>query len=106
MRANAHQESCRVMMETRVIQNLIQSYFDLVKKNIADIVPKTIMAFLINESRKKAHSELVEQIYVQGNLDMLIVEDPMITANRESCKKIISALKKAQNLLGEVTQYK
>lgn len=64
MRANAHQESGRVIMETRVIQNLIQSYFDLVKKNIADIVPKTIMAFLISESRKKAHSELVEQIYV------------------------------------------
>lgn len=64
------------------------------------------MAFLINESRKKAHSELVEQIYKQGNLDQLVVEDPMITANRKSCKKIIQALKKAQNLLGEVTQYK
>ena len=60
MRANAHQESCRVIMETRVIQNLIQSYFDLVKKNIADLVPKSIMAFLINESRRIAQSELVE----------------------------------------------
>ena len=48
------------MIETKVIQNLIQSYFDLVKKNIADIVPKTIMAFLVNESRKRAQSELVE----------------------------------------------
>ena len=64
------------------------------------------MAFLINESRKKAQSELVEQIYKQGNLDQLVVEDPMITANRKNCKKIIQALKKAQNLLGEVTQYK
>ena len=39
-------------METKVIQNLIHSYFDLVKKNIADMVPKTIMGFLVNESRK------------------------------------------------------
>lgn len=54
MRANAHQESARVIMETRVIQNLIQSYFDLVKKNIADLVPKTIVAFLVNRSRKIA----------------------------------------------------
>ena len=53
-------------METRVIQNLIQSYFDLVKKNIADLVPKTVMAFLVNESRKIAQSELVECIYKQG----------------------------------------
>lgn len=41
-------------METRVIQNLISSYFNLVKKNIADLVPKTIMAFLVHESRQIA----------------------------------------------------
>jgi dynamin 1-like protein len=46
-------------METKVIQNLIESYFNLVKKSIADMVPKTIMAFLVNESRKIAQSELV-----------------------------------------------
>ena len=59
MRANEEQESARVLMETRVIQNLIYSYFNIVKKNISDMVPKTIMAFLINDSRKIAHSELV-----------------------------------------------
>jgi len=90
-------------METRVIQNLIQSYFDLVKKNIADLVPKTIMAFLVNESRRIAQSELVENIYKHGNLDQLVVEDPMVRANRENCKKVIKALQTAQNLLGEVT---
>jgi len=67
-------------METRVIQNLISSYFDLTKKNIADLVPKTIMAFLVNESRQIAHSELIEAIYKQGNLDTLVAEDPMIAA--------------------------
>ena len=41
-------------METRVIQNLIFSYFAIVKKNIADLVPKTIMNCLINESRRLA----------------------------------------------------
>lgn len=59
MRASEDQESARVIMETRVIQNLIYSYFNIVKKNINDMVPKTIMAFLINDSRKIAHSELV-----------------------------------------------
>ena len=93
-------------METRIIQNLIQSYFDLTKKNIADLVPKTIMAFLVLKSREMAQSELVEKVYKGGNLDQLVVEDPMIKAQRENCQKIIGALKSAQNLLGEVTQYK
>jgi len=59
MKANENQESARVIMETRVIQNLIFSYYNIVKKNISDMVPKTIMAFLVNDSRKNAHSELV-----------------------------------------------
>ena len=59
MRVEKDQESTRILMETKMIQNLIFSYFNIVKKNISDLVPKTIMAFLINESRKIAQSELV-----------------------------------------------
>ena len=46
MRAN--KTDSRLKMETIIVQNLIQSYFEIVKKNIADLVPKTIMAFLVN----------------------------------------------------------
>ena len=92
-------------METRVIQNLIYSYFGIVKKNISDFVPKTIMAFLINESRKIAQSELVSQIYKAGDLDSLLVEDPMVVEHRNQCKKIIIALKSAQAILAEVSKF-
>lgn len=78
MRVNEDQESARLLMETRVIQNLIYSYFKIVKKTVSDIVPKTIMAFLINESRKIAQSELVAQIYKAGDLESLLVEDPLV----------------------------
>jgi dynamin 1-like protein len=57
---------------------LIKSYFSIVKKNIADLIPKTIMAFLVNESKQIAQRELVSEIYKQGNLDELMVEDPII----------------------------
>ena len=80
MRPNEHQESARVVMETRIIQNLIQSYFDLTKKNIADMVPKIIMAFLVHKSQELANSQLVEKVYKGNDLEQLIVEDPMIKA--------------------------
>ena len=63
MRPTANQEGARVVMETRIIQNLIQSYFDLTKKNIADQVPKIIMHFLVNESIKEAQKQLIEKVY-------------------------------------------
>ena len=56
-------------METRVIQNLIQSYFGIVKKNLADLIPKTIMAFLVNESKRLAQSELVVHVYQAKDLE-------------------------------------
>ena len=56
-------------METRVIQNLISSYFGIVKTTVADLVPKTIMAFLVNEIKTKAHMALVDQVYQSENLD-------------------------------------
>jgi len=93
MRASENQESARVIMETKVIQNLIYSYFSIVKINISDLVPKTVMAFLINESRKIAQSELVSQIYKSGNIETLLVEDPMIVENRANCRKVLIALR-------------
>jgi hypothetical protein len=34
-----------------------------VKKNVADLVPKTIMALLVKESSRMAQSELVVKVY-------------------------------------------
>jgi hypothetical protein len=52
-------------------------------------VQKTIIAFMVNESKRIAQSKFVK----------LVVEDPMVKANRENFKKVIEALKIAQGLL-------
>jgi len=48
------QSSDKAIMETRLIKNLIVSYFDTVRKTMNDMVPKTIMAFLVNKSKNQA----------------------------------------------------
>ena len=91
----ATNENSRIVMETLMIQNLIKSYFAIVKKNIADLVPKTIMAFLINESKNIAQRELVGEIYKLGNFEDLMIEDPVISQTRDQRKKEIKALRSA-----------
>ena len=45
------QSESRATMETTLIKNLIVSYFDTVRKTMNDMVPKTIMAFLVNKAK-------------------------------------------------------
>ena len=45
------QNHTRASNETTIIKNLIVNYYDTVRKTMNDIVPKTIMAFLVNKSK-------------------------------------------------------
>lgn len=45
------QSQSRAVFEINVLKNLIVSYFDIVRKTINDMVPKTIMALLVNKSK-------------------------------------------------------
>ncbi len=42
------------------------------------MVPKTVMAFLINASKDIAQRELVTEIYKSGKFEDLLIEDPVI----------------------------
>ena len=79
--------------EIRVIKNLILSYFNIERKNIADMVPKTIVFHLIKHSQSVAQSELVNAIYSDPNKNDLLVEDPNVAINKENCQKVIFALR-------------
>lgn len=56
-------------MEIMIIKNLITSYFNVVRKNLNDIVPKTVIAMLVNKTKNSAQRELVAQIYTGENND-------------------------------------
>jgi len=45
------QSESRANWEVNVVKQLIESYFDVVRKTINDMVPKTIMSTLVNKSK-------------------------------------------------------
>jgi dynamin 1-like protein len=55
----------REQTETDMIKRLIVSYFNVVKKNVNDSIPKTIVTFLVNHCRNTCEKILVNNLYVE-----------------------------------------
>ena len=73
------QSSPRSHLETHIIKSLIVSYFDTVRKSMNDMVPKTIMAFLVNKTKNLTQRELVAALYSEGvNLNELLTASPRV----------------------------
>ena len=73
---NGGPKSPRSSMEIRIIKNLITSYFNIVRKSLNDIVPKTVISFLINKTKNNAQRDLVQNIINEEcDFKTLLIED-------------------------------
>ncbi|EIE79645.1 hypothetical protein RO3G_04350 [Rhizopus delemar RA 99-880] len=75
----------REELETQLIRTLITSYFNIVRKNIQDLVPKSIMHLLVNHSRESVQNRLVSALYKEDKFNELLQEDETIANEREKC---------------------
>ncbi|KAK4516157.1 uncharacterized protein ATC70_011123 [Mucor velutinosus] len=94
--------SDREFMETEVIKLLIQSYYNIVKRTMIDMVPKAIMLNLVNHSKEELQRELLTELYKHDVLDDLLQESDFTRQRRKECKKMIEALQKADEIVGSV----
>ncbi|CEG77753.1 Putative Vacuolar protein sorting-associated protein 1 [Rhizopus microsporus] len=92
----------REYMEIEVIKLLIQSYYDIVKRTMIDMVPKAIMLNLVNHAKEELQRELLTELYKVEVLDELLQESDFTRQRRNECKKMIEALQKADEIVGSV----
>lgn len=95
----------RENFETELIKHLLISYFDIVRKNIKDTVPKTIIHFLVNKSKEDIQNELVASLYKENLFDHLLQESQVVAQRRDVCKIMMDSLRKAHDILNEVRDY-
>ncbi|KAI8842129.1 Dynamin central region-domain-containing protein [Chytridium lagenaria] len=92
----------REYMETEVIKLLLLSYYSIVKRTVADMVPKAIMLNLVIHSRDALQRELLTELYKKEANDDTLQESESTVQRRTECKKMIVALQKADEIIASV----
>jgi dynamin 1-like protein len=71
-----------------------------------DMVPKTIMAFLVNKTKTLAQRELVAAIYNEStDMKVLLGEDEATMRKREGVKMMVVSLERSLSFLDEVRDF-
>lgn len=92
----------REQMETEVIKLLISSYYSIVQRTVADLVPKAIMLKLITRSKDEIQKELLLKLYSASDLGDLVKENDLTVQKRKECLKMVEVLRNASEIVSSV----
>lgn len=79
-----------------LLELLIHSYFNIVKREMIDMVPKAISLTLVSHSKENLQRELLQELYKPEVLDDLLKESEHVVLRRKEVKSMVEALNKAE----------
>ena len=91
-----------------VCRGMIPSYFNVVRRNLVDGVPKTIMHVLVNEVKDQMQNCLLDCLYGDRSQDIaeLLEEDRDIVRQKERCKVFLGLLDRAMDVVQEAQDFR
>ncbi|XP_057367684.1 dynamin-like isoform X4 [Daphnia carinata] len=89
--------------QVETIRNLVDSYMKIVTKTTRDLVPKTIMHLMINNTKDFIMAELLANLYAQGDTSNMMEESAEEAVKREEMLRIYHACKEALRIIGDVS---
>ncbi|KAM9313069.1 dynamin-2 [Gastrophryne carolinensis] len=89
--------------QVETIRNLVDSYMGIINKSIRDLMPKTIMHLMINNTKDFIHSELLAYLYSSTDQNSLMEESADQAQRRDEMLRMYNALKEALNIIGDIT---
>ncbi|XP_073526511.1 uncharacterized protein [Phyllobates terribilis] len=89
-------------IEMEATKRLMSSYFDIVRKNIEDFVPKAIMHFLVNHTKRELHNVLIEKLYRENLFADMLKEPEEVAVKRKRAREALRVLQQAFQTLDEL----
>ncbi|XP_010177856.1 PREDICTED: dynamin-2-like, partial [Mesitornis unicolor] len=89
--------------QVETIRNLVDSYVGIINKSIRDLMPKTIMHLMINNTKDFIHSELLAYLYSSADQGSLMEESAEQAQRRDEMLRMYHALKEALSIIGDIS---
>nr|XP_010313067.1 dynamin-related protein 3A-like isoform X1 [Solanum lycopersicum] len=89
-------------IEIAVTKLLLRSYYDIVRKNIEDSVPKAIMHFLVNHTKRELHNVFIKKLYRDNLLEEMLQEPDEVALKRKRTRETLRVLQQAFKTLDEL----
>uniref|UniRef100_A0A6Q2Y3K7 dynamin GTPase n=1 Tax=Esox lucius TaxID=8010 RepID=A0A6Q2Y3K7_ESOLU len=89
--------------QVETIRNLVDSYMAIINKTVRDLMPKTIMHLMINNTKDFIHAELLASLYHCGDQNTLMEESAEQAQHREEMLRMYHALKEALHIIGDIS---
>ncbi|XP_072104410.1 dynamin-2 isoform X3 [Mobula birostris] len=89
--------------QVETIRNLVDSYMGIVNKSIRDLMPKTIMHLMINNTKDFIHSELLAFLYSSTDQNSLMEESAEQAQRRDEMLRMYHAIKEALHIIGDIS---
>ncbi|KAM7264442.1 hypothetical protein ACFE04_002125 [Oxalis oulophora] len=89
-------------LEIAVTKMLLTSYYDIVRKNIEDFVPKVLMHFLVNSTKHELHNVFIRQLYRENLYEELLQEPSEVAVKRKRTRETLHILQQAFRTLDEL----
>ncbi|KAJ8768962.1 hypothetical protein K2173_023957 [Erythroxylum novogranatense] len=96
--SQSEQESVEIV----VTKLLLTSYYDIVRKNIEDSVPKAIMHFLVNHTKRELHNVFIKKLYRENLFEEMLQEPGEIAMKRKQTRETLRVLQQAFRTLDEL----
>ncbi|KAL1215839.1 Dynamin-related protein 3A [Cardamine amara subsp. amara] len=89
-------------VEIQITKLLLKSYYDIVRKNIEDCVPKAIMHFLVNHTKRELHNVFIKKLYRENLFEEMLQEPDEIAVKRKRTQETLHVLQQAYRTLDEL----
>uniref|UniRef100_UPI001A9FC4C3 dynamin-1 n=1 Tax=Ictidomys tridecemlineatus TaxID=43179 RepID=UPI001A9FC4C3 len=97
-----HSMDPQLERQVETIRNLVDSYMAIVNKTVRDLMPKTIMHLMINNTKEFIFSELLANLYSCGDQNTLMEESAEQAQRRDEMLRMYHALKEALSIIGDI----